>query len=327
MRKKFLPLKNRESQTLSQIKTQQQYYLQSATSDNTRKTYQSAIRHFQASNKPLPATSDDIIHYLVSYADELNPRTLSLRISALSQWHSYQGFTDPTQNPLVKKILKGIHREHGMPKEKAKALSIQDIVIMGKYLLQQEQTALQARNFCLLLLGFFGAFRRSELIAINKEDITWEDEGIIIQLARSKTDQYGKGIQRVIPYAAHAFCPVIALKNWLSIVNIEYGPIFRPINRWDQIQNKRLSAGAINLFLKKLATACQLEDIDKISSHSLRRGLSTSAARLGVDFAHIKKQGGWKNDNTVWEYIEEGEQFNDNASKRLLDAMQALLKK
>ena len=174
-------------------------------------------------------------------------------------------------------------------------------------------------------VGFLGAFRRSELVAIQVEDLRWEPEGLIVQLPRSKTDQEGEGLYRALPKGNERICPVRALKDWLKIAGIESGPVFRPVNRWDQVQNRALSPGAINELLKSLGKACGFDFASELSSHSFRRGLSTSAAREGVDFKAIKQQGGWKNDATVWEYIDEGRRFSDNAVLTLIAKMESLV--
>ena len=111
----------------------------------------------------------------------------------------------------------------------------------------------------------------------------------------------------------------------MDTADIATGPLFRPVNRWDQAQTRQLNPGAINDVLKTLGKACQFDFVPELSSHSFRRGLSTSAARERVDVELIKKQGGWKSDATVWEYIEEGQQFNNNASVILMAKMSLLL--
>tara|TARA_B100000965_G_scaffold123155_2_gene101902 strand:+ start:3241 stop:3735 length:495 start_codon:yes stop_codon:yes gene_type:complete len=154
----------------------------------------------------------------------------------------------------------------------------------------------------------------------------WEPEGLIIRLPRSKTDQQATGLVRALPFAGNpTCCPARAIKQWMDTADIAIGPLFRPVNRWDQVQARQLNPGAINDVLKTLGKACQFDFVPELSSHSFRRGLSTSAARERVDYELIKKQGGWKSDATVWEYIEEGQQFNNNASVILMEKMSLLL--
>ena len=311
---------------LSVLENKHRQYLQAATSDNTRKTYRSAIRHFEKWGGKLPSDRETITHYLIDHAETLNPRTLEVRLTALSQWHKFQGFNDPAQDPSVRKTLKGIRRTHGKPKKKAQALRLQDLAAMIKHITQLPESVKRTRDKALLLIGYFGGFRRSELVSINIEHLKWEAEGLIVTLQKSKTDQEGEGISRAIPYGNDLICPVRSLKEWITEANIKDGPVFRPINRWGQIQSRSLSPGSINELLKEIGAACNFDFVIDLSSHSLRRGLTTSAARENVDFETIKKQGGWKSDATVWGYIEEGRLFSDNVGHSLIDSITEFIK-
>ena len=294
-----------------------QHYLQRATAHNTRRAYQSAIRQFQAWGGQLPTDETTLIRYLLAQAPRLNPRTLILHLTALSHWHHYQQFTDPTALPEVRKVLKGIQREHGVPKRKAKALRIEHITAMVDYLKQQK--GLQAiRNSALLQVGYFGAFRCSELVSLSLEHLHFEPEGLMIELPRSKTDQEGKAKTKGLPYGTHIFCPVKALRHWLEAANITQGAVFRAIDQWEHVKEKALYVTSINPILKSLGQQCGFDFIPHLSSHSLRRGLATGAARAGASFESIKRQGGWRSDATVREYIEEGQCFDDNAANSLL---------
>lgn len=300
-------------------------YLRASTSDNTQKTYRSALRQFEKWGGRLPCEAHNVVDYLLDRAPEVNPRTLDLHLTAISQWHYHQRFNDPVRDPLVRKTMDGIRRTHGRPKKKAKALRLEHIVTMLQYLQQRPDSKKKKRDIAILLVGFFGAFRRSELVSIQVADLSWEIEGLLIELPESKTDQEGDGLIRALPYGPDAVCPVKALKAWLDAENITEGPIFRPINRWDQVKGNELSPGSINQLLKDLANAYGFEFVSELSSHSFRRGLSTSAARERVEFELIKKQGGWKSDATVWEYIEEGQRLSENVSLTLMDKMTELL--
>lgn len=322
-----LSLRNGESSSIAcQESGLLRHYLQAATSDNTRKAYRSAIRQFEKWGGRLPTERDTIVRYLLSKAESHNPRTLDLHLTAISQWHQYQGLADPVRDPLVRKTMEGIRRSHGRPKQKAKALRLEHIAQMANYLKSLPNSKKKQRDSALVLTGFFGAFRRSELVSIQVSDLVWEPEGLIIQLPRSKTDQQAAGLVRALPFGENSSCcPASAIKLWMDTAEIVTGPLFRPVNRWDHVQNKHLNPAAINNLLKSLGKACQFDFVPDLSSHSFRRGLSTSAARERVDFELIKKQGGWRNDATVWEYIEEGQQFNDNASRILMDKVASLM--
>jgi integrase len=322
-----LSLRNKESGQISHQNSEAlRHYLQAATSDNTRKAYRSAIRQFEKWGGRLPTDRDMIVRYLLARAEVLNPRTLDLHLTAISQWHHTQGLRDPVHDPLVRKTMDGIRRTHGQPKRKAKALRLEHIAQMVKYLQQLLDSKKKYRDIALVLTGFFGAFRRSELVAIQVKDLVWEPEGVIIRLPRSKSDQQATGLARALPFAENPVCcPATAIKKWMETADISTGPLFRPVNRWDQVQDKHLNPGAINDLLKTLGGACQFDFVPDMSSHSFRRGLSTSASREKVDFELIKKQGGWKSDATVWEYIEEGQQLTHNASSILMEKLATLL--
>ena len=321
-----LSLRNENSSLVARQESESlRQYLQAATSDNTRKAYRSAIRQFEKWGGRLPSDRETVVRYLLARAESLNPRTLDLHLTAISQWHHYQGLIDPVSDPLVRKTMEGVRRTHGQPKRKAKALRLEHIAQMVNHLRQLPDTKKKLRDIALVLTGFFGAFRRSELVAIQIGDLVWEPEGLLIKLPRSKTDQQATGLVRALHFGAPGCCPATAMRNWIESVEINEGPIFRPINRWDKVQPKALNSGAINELLKTLGNACQFDFVSDLSSHSFRRGLSTSAARERVDFELIKKQGGWKSDATVWEYIEEGQQFNNNAALVLMEKLEALV--
>ncbi len=303
------------------------HYLQAATADNTRKAYRSAIRQFEKWGGRLPASSQVIVNYCLAKAPVLNPRTLDLHLTALGQWHRVQGIANPVQEAIVLKTMEGIRRVHGKPKRKAKALRLEHIAQIINYLEQRPDSLKKWRDIALILTGFFGALRRSELVSITLEELNWEPEGLLILLPKSKTDQSSQGLLRALPYAEHeCVCPARAIKKWLEISGISEGVLFRPVNRWDQINNKALNPNSINALLKSIGQNCGFDFVSDLSSHSFRRGLSTSAARERIDFELIKKQGGWKNDATVWGYIEEGQQFNNNASLILMEKLTSLIK-
>ncbi len=319
---------------------QHQQILHAATSDNTRRAYRSAVQHFLAWGGLLPTNESTLVRYLMAFADSLNVRTLSLRLTALAQWHKQQNFPDPTSTATVRKTLQGLSRLHGKPKKKASALALQDVLLMVEHLNQLQKnvvigdTSLQIepskkaikkiqakalRDNALLQIGFFGCFRRSELTRLRVEDVLWQKEGILITLPRSKTDQTGEGITKAIPFGKTC-CPALALKNWLLHANIVQGPVFRQIDQWGHVGSGALNPASVNMLLKQLAIQVGLtaDQLPRISSHSLRRGMATSASKAGASFKDIKRQGGWRHDGTVHGYIEEASQFQENAASHLL---------
>ena len=301
----------------AEMAARHQAFLAAATADNTRRAYRSAIRHFQTWGGALPADESSVIRYLLAHADTLNARTLALRLTALSQWHAYQGFFDAASTPTVRKTLAGIARLHGKPKKKAKALPLEDLELIVARL-HEQGTVKALRDSALLQLGFFGGFRRSELVALRVEDVSWEPQGMVITLPRSKTDQSGEGIVKAVPYGEGDCCPATALKSWLAAAAIAAGPLLRTVNQWGHIGDQPLHAGSINTILEGCARLAGLDYVPELSSHSLRRGMATSAHRAGADFQAIKRQGGWRHDGTVHGYIEEAGRFDSNAAGSLL---------
>lgn len=312
-----LALRNAGTPTEADLTTQHRAFLAAATTDNTRRTYRSAIRHFQAWGGILPCDEAVVIRYLLAFADSLNPRTLALRLTALSQWHIHQGFADPTATPTVRKTLAGIARIHGKPKKKAKALLVEDMERIVTYLTCLN-TLKAKRDNALLQIGFFGGYRRSELVSLEVSHVTSEPDGIVITLRRSKTDQEGTGIIKAIPYGDGLCCPAKALRTWLNAAGITSGPLFRPISKWNEVGMDALHAGSVNSILEACAKMTGLDYVPHLSSHSLRRGMATSAYRAGADPRDIKRQGGWRHDSTVQGYIEEASQFQENAALALL---------
>ena len=174
------------------------------------------------------------------------------------------------------------------------------------------------RDNALLQIGFFGGYRRSEIVSLEVEHVTWEPQGIVITLPRSKTDQQGEGIIKAIPYGAGPCCPATALRIWLDAAGIVSGPLFRPVSKWNEVGADALHAGSVNTILEACAKLVQRDYVPQLSSHSLRRGMTTSAHRAGADFRDIKRQGGWRHDGTVQGYIEEAGRFEENAAGSLL---------
>src|SRR3990167_5319953 len=268
-------------------------YQIAATSDNTRRAYQSDIRHFQNWGGQLPSTTEGVLRYLHAYAEILNPRTLARHITAIKQWHRYQNFTDPTQSPIVAKTLTGIARIHGKPKEKAAPLLPEHLIKITEYLSAQNTLATMRDN-ALLQMGFLGALRRSELVEIKMDHIQWKPEGIEILIPKSKTDQENTGQYCAIPNGNEKLCAVRALKEWLNKAKINDGFIFRRIYKGDKISDTNLTSDAVNNILKQHAQAAGIENAVDFSSHSMRRGLATTASRDGVSIPAIMRQGRWK---------------------------------
>lgn len=301
----------------TQMIEQPNLYVNAATADSTRQAYQTDVAHFEAWGGVLPASPIVIIAYLQHFAGQLNPRTLSRRLVALKHWHVYQNFVDPTQSPVVKKTMQGIHRLHGTPENKAQALTL-DQLIQIHHCLQNQDTLQALRDNALLQIGFFGAFRVSELVAICAEHLQSTPEGLRILIPRSKTDPNGQGQFCAIPYGNTTICPIRTLQDWLKKSCIQNGPVFPFISRWERLGQKSLHPISVNRLLKKYTKKCGFPKTEFFSSHSLRRGLATAASQQGASLKAIMRQGRWKEVRTVLGYIDEAAAFQDNAAQALL---------
>jgi integrase len=297
------------------------FYIKAATSENTRQAYQADVRHFESWGGKLPATPQHIVEYLHFYANKLNARTLSRRLIALKHWHHYQGFPDPVNHPAIQKTMAGIIRVHAKPKKKAYPLLPEDLIMIVKNLKNQDNLSADRDN-ALLQIGFYGAFRRSELVKLKVEDIQWKNQGIDILIPQSKTDQAHVGQYCAIPFGKDEFCPIAALDYWLKTSNIRSGAIFREIKKGGKLGTSSLSALSVNHILKKRAKEAGIAYAEDLSSHSLRRGLATSASRFGAPLPAIMRQGRWKNVNTVIEYIEAVARFDENAASSILNKIE-----
>ena len=291
-------------------------YIETATSHNTRKAYRHDLRHFYAWGGLLPTSTDLVISYLQHYAPILNSRTLVRRLTAIKNWHVWQGFLDPTAHPLVRKTLTGIQNVHGCPKEKAPAFTIDSLSVMVNFL-KSRNKLIDCRNSALLQIGFFGAFRRSELIAIQFEDLNFVEEGLEILIKHSKTDQTGKGQICAIPYGDLILCPTTALKTWCEKANIQKGAVFRSMSQ-EKVLPQAISVNYFNKIIKNIARACNLLNPEKYSGHSLRRGFATTASKQGITLSSIMQHGRWKHSDTALGYIEESNRFESNAAGILL---------
>jgi site-specific recombinase XerD len=294
-------------------------YMAAAKSANTLTAYRKDWQDFEqfcvlAGFNSLPASPDTVVAYLVALADTRKVSTLERRIASISQAHQVAGFNSPTSDMTVRVLMQGIRREKGTaPDCKAPAVT-SDIKVMVSTL---PDSLLGIRDRALLLVGFAGGFRRSELVALYVEDLEFKREGLVINLRRSKTDQEGQGRKVAIPYGSNCdTCPVRSLQLWLEESGISSGPVFRSVNRHGNLQANRLSDKAVALVVKRTAEAAGL-DSSKYSGHSLRAGMATSAAAAGVSERAIMNQTGHRSQAMVRRYIREGNLFNDNAAARL----------
>ena len=288
-------------------------YLRASLSDNSRRAYCSDLNHFLAWGGTIPASPEMVAQYLAAHAGQHAIATLARRLVSIGKAHTTQGMPSPTDTELVRATLRGIRHTHGAAQRQVAPAVKEDVLAMVASL----HGAKGVRDKALLLIGFAGAFRRSELVSLTMADIEQAKQGLIVHLRRSKTDQDGRGRKIAIPFARGAVCPVLALHEWLDTSGITGGPIFRPVNRHGIIAEVALSAQAVALVVKERAKAVGL-DPERYAGHSLRAGLVTSAAQLGVSSWKIRQQTGHASDAMLSRYIREANIFVDNAAGAVL---------
>ncbi|SPJ31784.1 unnamed protein product [Candidatus Protochlamydia amoebophila UWE25] len=306
---------------LDLVKTAKEYAT-FARSFNTNKSYRSDWDDFvfwcQEKNlRPLPALPQTIVVYLISRADNawinqkgklqkpLKISSLSRRLTSISQAHKLAKQPFDKNCPEIQEVWKGIKNKLGSAQIRKDPILLDDLRKMIESINNDNSKANSLsgmRDKALLLLGFVGAFRRSELVSLTIDDIKFVREGLQITLRKSKTDQEGKERIIAIPYGSNILtCPVRTLNDWLDCSKISEGLLFRPINRHGQIMDKALTSKSVALIIKRNK---HLENQkNSFSGHSLRAGFATTAAIFGVPEHLIMKQTGHKSFDTIRRYI------------------------
>src|ERR1043166_6103912 len=255
-------------------------YIRASKAQSTVRGYRSDWRHFCAwcdsrGLSPLPASPEAVASYIAECTGHLKVRTIQRRLNAIAEAHKAVGLESPTSSGMVRNTLKGIRRSMGTaPAQKAPALT-DDIRTM---VAATGAGMIGLRDRALILLGFAGAFRRSEVVGLDIADLDFSRDGLTVTLRRSKTDQDGQGRKIGVPYGSNPeTCPVRVLQSWLELAGITSGPVFRSLNRHGQVKPGRLSPSDVARVVKKLAQRAGL-DAAKYAGPSLRAGHATSAA-------------------------------------------------
>jgi site-specific recombinase XerD len=291
-------------------------YARASRASATRRAYRSDWAHFEAWCRTnglaaLPAPPQTVGAYLAAHADALAPTTLSRRLSSIAVAHRLAGFQLDTRHPAVRDVMAGIRRERGTAPRRA-APATTDI-IRRTAAACDVRTPIGLRDRALLLIGFAGAFRRSELVSLDQRDLAFGPEGVRITLRRSKADQEGAGeVVGVARIDGSPTCPVAALEAWLTAASVPEGPAFRSVDRHGRVAATALDDRAVARVVQKLAAAVGLNS-SAYSGHSLRAGFATSAAMHGIEERRIAKQTRHKS-AVVRTYIRDGEVFVRNAS-------------
>ena len=287
-------------------------YLDASLASNTLVAYGSDLKHFAAWGGVIPSTSEQVANYVAYFATRLAESTISRRLVAIAHAHTIQGLASPTNTALVRATLKGVRRARGRATRQVAALQKSHLLQMIKGL-----TGLTGlRDTALLMIGFAGAMRRSELVALDVEDVRLTEEGALIRLRRSKTDQEGRGREIAIPRVRGRYCPCRVLEAWLKAAEITTGALFRQVNRYGQVSPVRLSPQSVALIIKLRARGAGL-DATRFSGHSLRAGFATNAAKQGASTSSIRGQTGHKSDAMLNRYIRNAELFSDNPLSKI----------
>lgn len=297
-------------------------YIEAARAPNTHRAYATQWRGFcqwcrDNHCASLPADPATLALFLTHRAQQgRKVATLGLALSAIRAAHRDAAFADPAANPAVRKVWEGIRRKHGTAQRRATPLTADDVRAVVASLPAGPLRSLRDR--ALLLVGFAGALRRSELVALDVSDVAFDlARGLVVRVRRSKTDQTGAGADIAIPYGSHAeVCPVRALRAWVDAAPGATGPLFRSINRHGSLGG-RLDGRDVSRIVKQAALHAGIEP-RQVSGHSLRAGLATTAALAGKSDRAIMKQGRWRSRTMMDRYVRMADAWRDNAAAGLL---------
>ena len=297
--------------------------LKSSKANNTLRAYKSDFKDFGVfcSNhglKSLPTEPKIIALYLTHLSKYSKISTLRRRLVSISMIHKIKGYYLDTKHPVIIENLLGIKRVKGSIQIGKKPLLINDLKAIIKVINEQTiEEIIKLRDISLVLIGFGGGFRRSEIISIDYEDLEFVQEGLKITVKKSKTDQFGEGMIKGLPYFENEiYCPVKNLKKWLLISNIKSGPIFRRFKKGSKLSLKRLTDQTVVLLIKKYLKLAGIENAN-YSGHSLRSGFATVAAESGADERSIMAMTGHKTAQMVRRYIKEANLFKNNALSKV----------
>ena len=300
--------------------------LRASVAPETRRAYSSRLKCFfswceDEGILAFPASLEILSAYIAHLADTgAACSTVGQTMAAISAAHKAEGLPSPTDSLLIKKLIKGYRREHGIAPLRKDAATVDVIRALMATLHDGSPKAI--RDAAIIALGFAGAFRRSELSALNMEDLKWtlrdDEEILLVEVRRSKTDQEGQGmVKAIFPGKEEDTSPTALLKRWLALLgNPTDGPLFREILKGGRITDKRLNAQSIRLIVKQAADATGLT-LD-LSAHSLRSGFVTTAIRQGKTERSIMNQTGHRSSQTLRGYFQREDAIEDNAARGLM---------
>ncbi len=298
--------------------------LQNSKANNTVRAYKSDFNDFelfclQNGFKSLPSDPKIVSLYLTHLSTkDVKMSTLKRRLVSIGVIHKLKGHYLDTKHPSIIENIMGIKRRKGSIQKGKKPLLINSLKIIINVINQQKTKEIKKlRDRSIILIGFSGGFRRNELVSLNYEDLDFVQEGLKINLRKSKTDQFGEGAIKALPYFKNSqYCPVVSLRNWLDVAKINSGALFRRFSKGSRLTEKRLTDQTVALLIKEYL---QLAGIDNknYSGHSLRSGFATSAAESGADERSIMTMTGHKSSEMVRRYIKEANLFKNNALNKI----------
>ena len=294
-------------------------FVANSKADNTLRAYRADWADFAAwcekyRRPSLPAAPETVAYYLADRSQDLKTSTLQRRLATIAEAHRAAGVESPTKSAQVKLVWAGIRREKGTAQAHKKPTLTKHIREMVEHL---PDGTLGVRDRALILLGFAGAMRRSELVGLDVTDVALADDGLVLAIRWSKTDQAGKGRKIGIPFGEHEeTCPVRAVLAWIDEAEIEDGPLFRAVNKHGHVSDFRLSDKVVaNVVQRSLKAAGK--SARGYAAHSLRAGLITQAAMAGVSERAIQDQSGHKSLQVMRRYIRDGSLFRENAAGKV----------
>jgi len=298
--------------------------LQNSKANNTVRAYKSDFNDFGlfcAKNgfKSLPSDPKIVSLYLTHLSTkEAKISTLKRRLVSIGAIHKLKGHYLDTKHPSIIENIMGIKRRKGSSQKGKKPLLINNLKQIINVIDQQKKDEIKkTRDKSIILIGFSGGFRRNEIVSLDYDDLDFVQEGLKIKLKRSKTDQFGEGLLKGLPYFDNSqYCPVVTIKKWLNISNIRSGPLFRRFTKGLKLSENRLTDQTVALLIKEYLNLAGIDNRN-YSGHSLRSGFATTAAESGAEERSIMAMTGHKSTEMVRRYIKEANLFKNNALNKI----------
>jgi site-specific recombinase XerD len=298
--------------------------LQNSKAKNTVRAYKSDFKDFglfcvKNGFKTLPSDPKIVSLYL-TYLSTKNIKlsTIKRRLVSIGVIHKMKGHYLDTKHPIIIENLMGIKRRKGIVQKGKKPILINNLKIIIDVINQQKiEDIKKLRDKSIILIGFSGGFRRNEIVSLDVEDLDFVFEGLKITVRRSKTDQFGEGLTKGLPYFENKiYCPVTTLQRWLNVSKIKKGPLFRRFSKGSKLTSNRLTDQTVALIIKQYLNFAGVNS-SNYSGHSLRSGFATSAAEAGAEERSIMAMTGHKSTEMVRRYIKEANLFKNNALNKL----------